>query len=265
MCCPSGQQTTCPLSSCVLKTWTLATRALKMNTRKLCTQNMNTRKLCTQNMNTRKLCTQNMNTRKLCAQNVKSAMSINSIIYEGSVKKWSRALLRAWCAHTQFRLGSTEAPKQHTALQNSRHCWKQHAHGSVIVLRLDTVVLWIIKLVQSIYDVCGVSTRAQNWQLLHVHLYLHLVQPLLYDTLYISGNFGQSSPQEQNGAQSHEFTRINPVMHVPVWGSNEPIRFRDSAATPFPVMSRNSPGNHLNHWCATLRDRMSCLPFHVWI
>ena len=78
----------------------------------------------------------------------------------------------------------------------------------------------------------------------------------------------QSITPSQNGAQSHKF--IDQVVHVPIWGSQ--FRFR-ALCDIFGVLdgytlsnhASKSPVNHLNHWCATLRDWTSCWPFHIWI
>ena len=36
-------------------------------------------------------------------------------------------------------------------------------------------------------------------------------------------------------------------------------------AATFSSHTSKSSVNHLNHWCATLRDRTSCWQFHIWI
>ena len=59
-------------------------------------------------------------------------------------------------------------------------------------------------------------------------------------------------------------------MCAPIWGSQ--FRFRALCDT-FGMLrgytlyshASKSPVSHLNHWCATLRDRTSCWPFHIWI
>ena len=63
---------------------------------------------------------------------------------------------------------------------------------------------------------------------------------------------------------------LNQIMYAPIWCSQ--FRFR-ALCDAFGVLrgdtlyshASKSPVSHLNHWCATLRDRTSYWPFHIWI
>ena len=71
----------------------------------------------------------------------------------------------------------------------------------------------------------------------------------------------QSSTPSQNGAQSHKF--IDQVVHVLIGGSQ--FRFRALCdilgvldGYTLPTHASKSPVNHLNHWCAAVRDWTFC-------